>query len=325
MKRLFFFLLLMLAFVFSTSAQDFGNLKRYKVSYALATKADEKWLAIRSFICEGKKYMLLVEPQTLITRIDRADNYVVSNLAFGNVQAIFNQSAYGRVMNVAQQNGKFLQNAGIDHAIPKEKGIALTVDLCPSHKGLDRIIFQDLIKEFKKIETPVPLAISVSGKWMLKHEEDLNWLKNMMIKNEIDITWINHSYTHEVNQLPLKENFMLSEKTNMDTEILENEKLMLKYGLTPSIFFRFPGLVSDQQLVAKLETYGLVPIGSDAWLAKGQKPNAGSIVLIHGNGNEEIGVNDFIQLLQSKQVDVKNKQWLLFDLRKGLSNEFDQL
>lgn len=320
--RIFLFLLFFANPVF---AQDFGNIKRYKVNYALAVKEGEKWIGIRSFICEGNKYMLLVAPQTLMTRIDRADNYTVSNLAFGNVQAIFSQSTYGRVMSLALQNGKFLQNAGIDHAIPKEKGIALTIDLCPSHKDLDRVIFQALINEFKNIERPVSLAISVSGKWMLKHEADLNWLKNLMIKNEIDITWINHSYTHEVNKLPLNQNFMLANKTNMDTEILENEKVMLKYGLTPSIFFRFPGLVSDQQLVAKLETYGLVPVGSDAWLAKGEKPIDGSIVLIHGNGNEEIGVTDFIQLLKTKQIDVKNKQWLLFDLRNGLANEFNPL
>ena len=121
----------------------------------------------------------------------------------------------------------------------------------------------------------------------------------------------------------MAENFLLSPGTNLDTEVLENEKLMLKNGLTPSVFFRFPGLVSDKSIVRKIEEYGLIPIGSDAWLAKGQQANAGSIVLIHGNGNEEIGVKDFIQLLKTKQSDVKNKQWLLFDLRQGLEKEFE--
>jgi len=140
----------------------------------------------------------------------------------------------------------------------------------------------------------------------------------------LDITWINHSYHHEVNNLPLTENFLLAPGTNLDVEVLENEKLMLKNGLIPSVFFRFPGLVSNQSTVDKIEFYGLIPVGSDAWLAKGQMPNSGSIVLIHGNGNEEIGVKDFIQLLKNKQIDVKNKQWLLFDLRQGLEKEFDR-
>jgi len=320
MRTHFVFLLLLLSF--KSYAQEITTIKRYQVNYALANNANEKLIAIRSFVNGNQKYLLLVNPQTLATKIDLAANYSLAKLDLGNVQAIFKKSVYVKVMDLALQNRNLLQNAGVDHAILKEKGITLTIDLCPSHKNLDRIIFQSLIDEFTKIEQPVPLAISVSGKWMLKHQDDLNWLKNLMIQNKVDITWINHSYNHEVNSLPLAENFLLAQGTNLDTEVLENEKLMLKYGLTPSVFFRFPGLVSDQKVIQRIVNYGLIPIGSDAWLAKGQQANAGSIVLIHGNGNEEIGVKDFIQLLKKKQVDVKNKQWLLFDLRQGLEKEF---
>jgi len=320
MRTHFVFLLLLLSF--KSYAQEITTIKRYQVNYALANNANEKLIAIRSFVKGNQKYLLLVNPQTLATKIDLAANYSLAKLDLGNVQAIFKKSVYVKVMDLALQNRNLLQNAGVDHAILKEKGITLTIDLCPSHKNLDRIIFQSLIDEFTKIEQPVPLAISVSGKWMLKHQDDLNWLKNLMIQNKVDITWINHSYNHEVNSLPLAENFLLAQGTNLDTEVLENEKLMLTYGLTPSVFFRFPGLVSDQKVIQRIVNYGLIPIGSDAWLAKGQQANAGSIVLIHGNGNEEIGVKDFIQLLKKKQVDVKNKQWLLFDLRQGLEKEF---
>lgn len=316
--------LLLLGGYVNLSAQSFNNIKRYKVNYALATNGPEKWLAIRSFNQESKKYLLLVNPYTLNTKVDVAATYSLSNLAMGNVQAIFNQSAYVKALNLALQNDKALQNAGIDHALPHEKGIALTIDLCPSHKALDRIIFQSLINVFKNSGQPVPLAISVSGKWMLKHQQDLDWLKSLVAQKELDITWVNHSFHHEVNQLPLAENFLLTKNTDLDVEVLDNEQLMLKNGLTPSIFFRFPGLVSDQAIVEKMVAYGLIPVGSDAWLAKGQQAHAGSIVLIHGNGNEEIGVQDFIKLLQTKQVDVKNKQWLLFDLRQGLEKEFDR-
>ncbi|KQC00420.1 hypothetical protein [Pedobacter sp. Hv1] len=317
------FLILMVCSLY-VNAQNFEEIKRYKVNYALATNTNEKLIATRSFVNGGKRYLLLVDPQTLSTKIDLANSYSLSNLVLGNVQAIFSKSVYVKALNAASQNNRPLQNAGIDHALPQEKGIALTIDLCPSHKALDRVIFQSLINEFKNIQQPVPLAISVSGKWMLKHLDDLNWLKSLVAQKELNITWINHSYNHEVNKLPLAENFLLAKNTDLDVEVLENEKLMLKNGLTPSVFFRFPGLVSDQQIVEKIEAYGLIPIGSDAWLAKGQQANAGSIVLIHGNGNEEIGVRDFIKLLKAKQADVKNKQWLLFDLRQGLEKEFER-
>lgn len=318
-----FKLILLLFFsALSTFAQNFQEIKRYKVNYALATNGSKKLIALRSFVNKKEKYVLLVNPQTLDTKIDLANNYSLASLTFQNVEAIFKTSAYIKVLNMALLGDGKLQDAGIDHAIPNEKGVALTIDLCPSHKNLDRVIFQSLMDEFKKIERPIPIAISVSGNWILKHQGDLSWLKELILQKEIDVTWINHTYHHEVNNLPLAENFLLAKGTDLDVEVLDNEKLMLQNGLVPSIFFRFPGLVSDQSVVEKIVAYGLIPVGSDAWLAKGQQPNAGSIVLIHGNGNEEIGVKDFIQLLKNKQVDVKNKQWLMFDLRQGLEKSF---
>ncbi|MGZ3874292.1 MAG: hypothetical protein ACXVJD_15320 [Mucilaginibacter sp.] len=116
---------------------------------------------------------------------------------------------------------------------------------------------------------------------------------------------------------------MLEAGTNINYEVLETEMAMLKNGLLPSVFFRFPGLVSDQQLVYEITDFGLIPVGTDAWLAKGQQPHAGSIVLIHGNGNEPVGVNDFIKLLRSKTQSIAKKQWLLYDLRESVDEEFE--
>lgn len=316
-------LFLLLSLCSSVFAQRFDDIKRYKVNYALATSNEGKLIALRSFTNSTQKYLLLVDPQTLQTKVEPAGNYTLAKLDMGNVRAIFKNTPYVKALDATLLNDRALQNSGIDHAIPKEKGIALTIDLCPSHKDLDRIIFQSLINEFKKIAKPVPLALSVSGKWMMKHQADLEWLKGLVAQNELNITWINHSYNHEVNKLPLAENFLLSKNTNLDVEVLANEQLMLKNGLVPSVFFRFPGLVSNRQTVEQIVNYGLIAVGSDAWLAKGQQARAGSIVLIHGNGNEEIGVSDFIKLLQAKQIDVKNKQWLLFDLRQGLEKEYE--
>lgn len=306
----------------TTFAQSFDQIRHYKVNYSLAIKDGNAHLSLRSFTNNNQHYLLLLNPKTLDTRVDLSGNYQTSNLAWTNVLAIFRNTPYIKSLETAAAKDIQLQDAGIDQAIPKEKGITLTVDLCPSHKSLDRIIFQSVFNAFNRVEQPAPIAVSVSGKWMMKHQDDLSWLKSLVEKKELNISWVNHSYNHDVNSLPLPENFLLAPGTNLDTEVLENEKLMLKNGLTPSVFFRFPGLVSDKSIVEKIESYGLIPIGSDAWLAKGQQANKGSIVLIHGNGNEEIGVKDFLQLLKAKQIDIKNKQWLLFDLKQGLQKEF---
>ncbi len=311
-------LLIICLFPLCSFAQSFNVINDYKVDYAVASKNGRQLIAWRSFSNNDKNYLLLLDPQNFNTNIVPAGEVSLTKSEFADVAKLFVNTAYIKAINAVRKNDLGLQNVGIDHALPPEKGINLTIDLCPSHKPLDRIIFTSLFTEFAKIEQPVPLAISVSGRWILKHKDDLNWLKTLETSNQLDITWVNHSYHHEVNNLPLAENFLLARGTNLDVEILENEKLMLKNGLIPSVFFRFPGLVSNQKIVEQLLDYGLIPIGSDAWLAKGQQVNNGSIVLIHGNGNEEIGVQDFIKLLQQQKVNIKNKQWLLFDLRQSL-------
>jgi hypothetical protein len=237
----------------------------------------------------------------------------------------YQKSTYEKALRKAEKQSRFIQNAGIQSGMPKETGISLTADLCPSSHPLDKRIFTEIFEQFKKVEQPVPVALSITGIWMRQHPQDLEWLKEMNFKNEIYITWINHSYNHRVSKsLPLKENFLLQPGTDINFEVLGTEQAMLKNGLLPSVFFRFPGLVSDQQLIYKITNFGLIPIGSDAWLAKGQQPQSGSIVLIHGNGNEPVGVNAFINLLKSKTKSIAKKQWLLYDLRENVAGEFER-
>ena len=311
------FLIFLLSISYLTVlAQPFTDIGDYHTSRLLATRSGEELIAIRSFTAGTEKYLLLVDPQTLKTRTDLASRYTLS------AGKLPDKTPYAEALGAAALSDVRLQNAGIDRAVPGENGIDLTIDLCPSHKTLDRVIFTALFKEFGKVERPAPVAISVSGKWLLRHPADLEWLQGLVRKKQLAITWINHSYNHEVTSLPLRENFLLSPGTDLDIEVLDNEKLMLSNGLTPSVFFRFPGLVSDQTLLEKIELYGLIPVGSDAWLAKGQPAHTGSIVLIHGNGNEELGVRDFLRLLKSNQTEVLHHQWSLFDLSDSLEKEY---
>jgi len=321
-KLLAFF---MLIYVVQASAQArYTQIKDYKVYFGWAHHAPQDWMVIRKFTDRNKSYYLLVNPQTLETKIDDSSFYQVKSMSADEAKTFFKNTPYQKALRKAENASVMIQDAGIERGLPKETGISLTADLCPSHKPLDRRIFTDIFNEFKKVEQPVPVALSVTGLWMNKHQEDLAWLKEMQAKHEIYITWINHSYNHRVSKsAPLKENFLLEPGTDINYEVLETEKDMLANGLLPSVFFRFPGLVSDQKLVFSITDFGLIPIGTDAWLAKGQQPQAGSIVLIHGNGNEPVGVNDFIKLLQSKTKSIADKQWLLYDLRESVDEEFE--
>ncbi|WEK18761.1 MAG: polysaccharide deacetylase [Candidatus Pedobacter colombiensis] len=294
--------------------------------YFAAVKYENKTqLVLRKFKRDDVDSFLIVDPNELTTEIIPADRVSPKALTWQEVLRYFNDSPYAKTINDASQLSGSLQDAGIIHGFPKEKGITLTIDLCPSHKPLDKIIFTSLITEFQRTEKPVPLAISITGRWMLTHSSDLKWLKELVHSGDIVVTWVNHSYNHRVSaKAPLKTNFLLEPGTDLNFEILGTEIAMMQQGLLPSVFFRFPGLVSDQQVVAKLLSYGIIPVGSDAWLAKGQAANSGSIVLIHGNGNEPVGVKDFIQLLKNKQGAVKGKQWLLYDLSESIEDEFEK-
>ncbi|MET3502991.1 hypothetical protein ABIC45_004628 [Mucilaginibacter rubeus] len=305
-----------------TVYRKIGN---YKVYYGWAHNYPQDWMILRRFDNEGRNYLLMVNPQTLETKINESSFYQIKPMTMEQARESFKSTPYQKALSKAEKQSINIQDAGIESGIPKQTGISLTADLCPSHRPLDKRIFTDIFTEFKKVERPVPIALSITGIWMRQHPQDLAWLKQMQANREIYITWINHSFNHRVSlKAPLKENFLLEPGTDISYEVLETEQAMLRNGLLPSVFFRFPGLISDQQLVYRITGFGLIPVGTDAWLAKGQQPQNGSIVLIHGNGNEPVGVNDFIKLLQSKTRSIAGKQWLLYDLRESVDEEFSE-
>jgi hypothetical protein len=325
LKPLLFILLVFALIPVCRAQQNFLDIKNYRVYYGWAHNYPQDWIVLRRFENNNRDYLLLVNPLTLQTKINETSFYQVQEMTLAQTRVKFMNTPYIKAISQAEKHSVNIQDAGIEKGIPSETGISLTADLCPSRKPLDRRIFTDIISQFKKVEKPAPIALSVSGLWMLAHAADIQWLKILRDAGEIRITWVNHSYNHRVSKTaPLKENFLLEPGTNMDVEVLSTEKLMLKNGLVPSCFFRFPGLVSDQQLVFRVTDYGLIPIGSDAWLAKGQKAQDGSIVLIHGNGNEPVGVRDFIKLLHSKTKQIAEKQWLLYDLSSTVEDEAEQ-
>ena len=170
--------------------------------------------------------------------------------------------------------------------------IYLTIDLCPSSKKYEKKLFDSLEKLGREKGKPIPVAIAVSGNWILHHKKELTALK----KSYLNITWVNHSLTH-----PVENDFLNNPKVNFSHEVKGNIELMEKYGLKPSKYFRFPGLRHNEKRLKALKAMGYTNLDADAWLGKGEPIKNNSIVLIHGNGNEAPGVVDqFIKGLKSK-------------------------
>ena len=267
---------------------------------------------------DGEERYLVVDPASLATSLVPARRLRADGDTWPALRLGLAGSAYMRAVARAEEDASAPQDAGIVHALPDEQGVVLTVDLCPSRRGLDRALFEQLIQGFAGIERPVPVGIAITGVWMREHPVDLDWLLERVAAGDLSVTWINHSYHHAFDPaLPLQRDFLLMPGTDLDAEIGQTEVAMIEHGMLPSVFFRFPGLVSDKRVFEAVLSRGLIPTGSDAWLAKGQKAGSGSIVLVHGNGNEPVGVRDFLELMQRQRAQIKGRHWLLFDLRQS--------
>ncbi len=275
-------------------------------------------VGLRRLSLDREERYLAVDPETLATALVPASRLRAEPMSWTALRRAFEGSPYMKAVARAEAGASALQDAGLVHALPREQGVVLTIDLCPSHRPLDRELFLKLASAFSSSERPLPIALAVTGVWMHEHPGDLDWLLERAAAGEISVTWINHSYHHAFSpSLPLSRDFLLMPGTDLDVEVLWTEIAMIARGLLPSVFFRFPGLVSDRKAFEAVLSRGLLPTCSDAWLAKGQKPGPGSIVLVHGNGNEPVGVRDFLELLQRERAEIKSRHWLLFDLRQS--------
>ena len=178
--------------------------------------------------------------------------------------------------------------------------------------------FFDSLLSIDRRQRPVPVAISLSGLWMEEHRPELMRLIEMQKNGLLDITWINHTDRHPYDKTKcFSSNFMLEPGDNMRQEVFGLERRMILAGLVPTVFFRFPGLVSDHRIFTGVESLGLVPVGSNAWLAKGQKISDGAIVLVHANGNEPTGLKDFLALLRSRREEIASGTWMLYGLTES--------
>jgi len=269
----------------------YANIANYKPIEACVEVNSNLYYAIRSFDMNNKLFYLVVNPDTIKT-------YIVNINKATQIKCPSIKSRYTILRDF--NNPKHpLQNDGI--TAPKN-GIFLTTDLCPSKKiGFEKRLYESLIKNFKN---PVPLTLFITKRWILKHKKEFIQLKRWQKEGKLDITWGNHTAKHIYHsKLPLNENFVLSKEEHLQSDILELEKYLLKNGVVPSVFFRFPGLVSNKIAVNKVRELGLITIGTNAWLAKNKILKKGSIILVHGNKNEPNGVEILLKLIYSHKID----------------------
>jgi hypothetical protein len=262
----------------------------YKPVLKACVAADgRKAVAIREMTVEGQKLDLLADSEALTTRLERQACWTCREES----ESELSETRMGRAIRESASapglvHRGFLQNAGLTHG--GRPGDFVTGDLCPSQKPLARSFFMRL----EAASPHAPVALSISGLWLIHHFADFRWLVDQRNAGALDILWTDHTFHHPYHRkLPDDANFLLSKGVDPEEEILDTERLLIANGETPSLFFRFPGLVSSDPLMQAVSQFHLVTLGADAWLALGQKPGHGSIVLVHPNGNEPKGLAMF--------------------------------
>ncbi len=246
-------------------------------------------MSIREMTIGGESVALMADPEALTTRLERLACWTCRDAGEDELAP----TRMGRAIAASAEapgvtHRGFLENAGLTRGA--KPGAFVTGDLCPSPKPLDRGFFTRLAATGPH----TPVALAVSGLWLAYHPKDFRWLADQRDAGALDIVWVDHTYTHPYRRkLPDASNYLLTRGVNPEDEILRTEKLIIADGETPSLFFRFPGLVSSDPLMQAVRRFHLVTLGADAWLAIGQKPGPGSIVLVHPNGNEPFGLKLF--------------------------------
>ena len=240
-------------------------------------------VAIREMRLGGAPALLLADAATLDTKLERAACWTCEDVS---ESALADTRMMRAIDKAAATPGlthrTFLGNAGLTHG---QRGGFFTGDLCPSNQPMDRAFLQTLEGE------RTPIALSISGLWLKRHFADYRWLLDTQARGRLAITWVNHSYSHPFRpRVADGANFLLMANVDPDYEILQTERLLIANGQTPSLFFRFPGLVSSSALMQAVRRRRLIALGANAWLALNQKPGEGSIILVHPNGNEELGL-----------------------------------
>ena len=289
----------------------------YEKFIAECTDFEEDLIVLRKLEDSNKniKYISL-HPNTLEVKIIEANQIKERDWHF--LEKKYSNTVYIKLRNYTKQqfNYSSLKNSGLKNLNVGETYI-LTTDLCPVyHKNLNYKLYNNISEE---LSHPIPIGIAITGRWLNHHKDGLEWLLDMQKKNIFQITWINHSYNHKyIEGRANSSNFLLIKNTDLDYEVLDLEKLMINNDLNISIYFRFPGLISNKELYSKVLSYGLIPLGSDSWIGKGNLPKNGSIVLLHGNGNDRKGVVGIAKWFKSNENKLNIKS-----INETITNFFD--
>lgn len=189
------------------------------------------------------------------------------------------------------------QAAALRRGEPKRLAntVAVTVDLCTSLRQYEAKLFQTLKQFAAQSKKKVHPVMFVSGRWLDQHPVEMHQLIQLSMEPNIEMIWGHHSWDH-----PKSGGFMNDyPPPQFREDTLRLERRYLEWGVAPTVYYRFPGLIHDRVHLREILDLDLFPIDCDSWMAlvkqKDRGPfyyrvRDGGILLVHGNGNEPAGI-----------------------------------
>lgn len=182
---------------------------------------------------------------------------------------------------------------------------SLTVDMCQSSRVWDLDLFRWMVDLSSVTGEPTRVGIAMTGLWAARHSHNFQQLLDWQRDGKLDITWINHSNRHQLSKDSRgKYHFLTKASIDFEKAVTDLEILLLSQDQMFSPLFRFPGLVHDSHRLRQLNGLSLLGLDANGWLAKGQPLADGSVVLLHGNGNETVGVRMFFEAIFGREAEL---------------------
>lgn len=252
-----------------------------------------------------RRFLLNDERAVLLAHADNLNTYVVHEEALKQNARPARDEEIDRsvfINTLAHTREHVIDRIREDIIAKPAFSFVLTVDLCQSRRRWDEDLFRRLIDLSNLIDTPISIGVAITGRWALRHKSSFEALKRWSEQEKINIIWINHSMNH-----PLRQDrfgrylFLTDRRVDFRDDVLSLEVLLLENGITPSIWFRFPGLVYDERVLSELNQLSLLPLDANVWLANTAGIEDGSVVLVHGNGNERSGLRKLFVELDARE------------------------
>lgn len=138
-------------------------------------------IAIRSYHAQGALHYLLVDPLNLTTEVTTATKFTSRRQQSRNKLGYpywrdLQNTRYGKALEKYLSPPYPLHNYGLTQATKDVSGMFLSVDLCPSVNPFERAFFDELIDQANASKKPFPIAIAISGLWLIHHPSEFSWL-----------------------------------------------------------------------------------------------------------------------------------------------------